>query len=332
MHMLAEAVVARMGDLDDPALAAVAGIAAQLPARWRRPIRRAIDERHALSALAAARLLDQIGDVEDVVRLRRFVRQERLRGPDSALGRGLARTIAPRVFIDDLGLTSVTVGERRIASTDIRRKALALLLYLASRPRYAATRDQVLDALWPEQKPDDSVNSLNQTVYFLRRIFEPAYSEDLSPGYLNHTPDIVWLDSTLVSSRAAKCRDLLLSIRGVGDPHDIDRLTDLYTGQFALEFSYEEWASSFRDAVHSEYLEVIERAVLDDIDSGHFDRALRLARRAVVIEPSAESLHVLLIRVCRRLGAHAAAADRYATYSMLMRNEYGLDPAPFESL
>ena len=57
--------------------------------------------------------------------------------------------------------------------------------------------------------PSDALNSLNQTVYFLRRVFEPTFQEDLSPGYLNHEGDVVWLDSDLVESRSQRCWDLI---------------------------------------------------------------------------------------------------------------------------
>ena len=39
--------------------------------------------------------------------------------------------------------------------------------------------------------PRTHLNSLNQTVYFLRRVFEPTFQEDLSPGYLNHEGDVL---------------------------------------------------------------------------------------------------------------------------------------------
>ncbi len=55
-----------------------------------------------------------------------------------------------------------------------------------------------MDALWPEFDPADALNSLNQTVYFLRRVFEPTYKEDLSPAYLHHESDLIWLDTELV--------------------------------------------------------------------------------------------------------------------------------------
>ena len=38
------------------------------------------------------------------------------------------------------------------------------------------------------------MNSLNQTIYFLRRVFEADFSDELSPGYLHHESEVIWLD------------------------------------------------------------------------------------------------------------------------------------------
>ena len=62
----------------------------------------------------------------------------------------------------------------------------------------AGTRDEVLEALWSELKPDTAANSLHQTIYFLRRAFEPDYREGLSAGYVTYDGDVVALsESTL---------------------------------------------------------------------------------------------------------------------------------------
>jgi DNA-binding SARP family transcriptional activator len=196
----------------------------------------------------------------------------------------------------------------------------------------SATRDQVLDALWPELDPEVAVNSLNQTIYFLRRIFEEDYSDDLSPGYVHHDSDVVWLDSELVSSRSAECRQLIRDLPSRPSPDDVDRLTLLYRGRFALEFEYEEWAAAYRDTLHASYLEIVERAVLDDFTSGHYDRAITVARRALEVDPSAEQIEICLLRLYRVTGAHSAAAEQYAHYATVMREELGVEPLPLESL
>ena len=128
----------------------------------------------------------------------------------------------------------------------------------------SAARDQVVDALWPDQDPGRGVELLNQTVYFLRRVFEPEYVEDLSPGYVRHEADLLWLDSELVQpeSRPADTQSKTPVGRQAGT--SIELVSRRYRGQFALDFEYEEWASGYRDNLHASYLEVIERAVGDD--------------------------------------------------------------------
>jgi len=203
---------------------------------------------------------------------------------------------------------------------------------LVTRHDMSATRDQVLDALWPDLDPEIAVNSLNQTIYFLRRVFEEGYSEDLTPGYVHHDSDVIWLDPDLVSSRSVVCRQLIKEFPPRPDPEDVDQLTLAYRGRFALDFEYEEWAAAYRDTLHAAYLEIVERAVLDDFTSGHYDRGITIARRAMEVDPTAEQIEVCLLRLYRVTGAHAAAAEQYAHYSAVVREELGVEPPPLDSL
>ena len=219
-----------------------------------------------------------------------------------------------------------------MSGTTVRRKVLALLCFLITKPDMSATRDQVLDALWPDLDPEVAINSLNQTLYFLRRVFEVDYSDDLSPGYIHHDSDVLWLDPELVSSRSVDCRRLIQGLPVRPSPDDVEQLTGLYRGRFALDFEYEEWAGAYRDSLHAAYLEIVERAVLDDFAMGHYDRGIRIARRALEVDSSAEQIEVSLLRLYRVSGAHSAAAEQYAHYATVMREELGLEPPPLETL
>jgi two-component SAPR family response regulator len=84
--------------------------------------------------------------------------------------------------------------------------------------------------------------------------------------------------------------------------------------------------------LHASYLEIVERAVVDDLSSGHYERGIRVARRTLEIDPSAEQVEVSLLRLYRLTGAHAAAAEQYAHYASVMRDELGLEPPPLETL
>jgi LuxR family maltose regulon positive regulatory protein len=330
LTMLAELVSSKLEGLDESALGLVVLEAERFPARWRDALRAVIDADQG-NHLSASRLLDQIGTIEDVKRLRRVAKRHRGR-PDSTLGKSLARRIAPRVFVEDQGRVTLVVGDKVIEGTNIRRKVLALLCFLLTRPRYAATRDEVVEALWPEFDPSVALNSLNQTVYFLRRVFEPDYQEDWSPGYLRHESDLVWLDPELVNSRARSCYELLRTMPAHPSTSDVEALAAAYVAPFALDFAYEDWAASYRDGLHASYLRIVENAVTEDSLSGHFDRGIALARRALQLAPDAEQLELSLLRLYKMSGSHAAAAEQYAHYAEMLRSELGLEPPSLESL
>ena len=327
----AEQIVSFLDSANPDATSAVERAARLHPARWRHALRQQIDADPG-GNLGAARLLDQIGERADVARLRRVARSSRRRAEGSSLGRSLARRLAEAVFIEDQGRISLEIGPRTVLGSTVRRKVLAMLTYLLTRADLAATRDQVLDALWPDLDPEVAVNSLNQTVYFLRRVIEEDYSDDLSPGYVHHDTDVIWLDPQLVSSRSVACRELIKDMPVRPSPDDVDRLTLLYRGRFALDFEYEEWASAYRDTLHATYLEIVERSVLDDLTSGHYDRGIAVARRALAADPSAEQIEVCLLRLYRVTGAHSAAAEQYAHYAAVLREEVGIEPPPLDSL
>jgi two-component SAPR family response regulator len=118
----------------------------------------------------------------------------------------------------------------------------------------------------------------------------------------------------------------------VPTPDQVAVLADRYTGRFALDFEYEEWAAPFRDWLHASFLEVIERALASDFENGHYQRGINLARRALDVDPDAEQVEVSLLRLYRASGAHAAAAEQYGHYVGLMRDQLGIEAPPLDSL
>ena len=168
-------------------------------------------------------------------------------------------TLADHVYVEDQGRIAIEIGPRTVLGSTVRRKVLAMLCYLMTRPEMSATRDQVLDALWPDLDPEVAVNSLNQTVYFLRRVFEENYVDDLSPGYVHHDSDVVWLDRELVTSRSNECRRLIKACRARRSRTVVDARRTLYRGRFALDFEYEEWAAAVSRLLHAAFLEIVER-------------------------------------------------------------------------
>ncbi|MFM8998210.1 MAG: AAA family ATPase, partial [Candidatus Limnocylindrus sp.] len=70
-----------------------------------------------------------------------------------------------RVLVHDLGPLILEIGGRSIEGAAIRPRSLALLTDLATRPRHSASREEVIDALWPDADAPAVLNSLNQAIY-----------------------------------------------------------------------------------------------------------------------------------------------------------------------
>ncbi len=329
--LLSDLVVPRLGRIGAADVALLERAAAGFEPHWRHSLRVSMDGRVGAGTLRAAMWLDRIGEQDDVARLRQTMRRLGARGQGADLGRSLARRLAPRVLVEDLGRVEVHVGDRTIPGTSLRRKVLAFLCFLASRPEMVATREQTLEALWPDLDPEFGSNSLNQTVYFLRRVFEPSYSDDTSPGYVQSDTEMVWLDKELIASRSRECWNLL-SLSRHGDASGVLALAAAYKGRFALDFTYEEWAGLFRDSLHARYLETMEREIAQRTSTGDLATAIDLARAVMDVDESAEGVELALIRLYRTSGAHAAAAELYARYAAAQRADYGTEVPPLSDL
>jgi DNA-binding SARP family transcriptional activator len=328
---VADLVLPRIDELDEAGFNIVRRASTNHPARWRHDLRGHIRTGSSAS-LRAVRLLEDIGEKQDVPLLRDFARRHRRLPGSGQVGRHLARRLADPVYVEDQNRVAIRIADRMIGGSTVRRKVLALLCFLLTRPDMSSTRDQVLEALWPELDPMDAVNSLNQTVYFLRRIVEENYVEDLSPGYLHHYSDLIWLDQELVDSRSNTCRRLIKALPPVPSSDQVAELAIQYEGRFALDFEYEDWAAPYRDWLHASFLEVVERAVMSDLESGHYHRGITLARRVIDIDPTADRVEVSLLRLYRASGAHSAAAEQYSHYVSALRDQLGIEAPPLESL
>jgi DNA-binding SARP family transcriptional activator len=326
LTVCADDVALRLGEIGPDLAMSIRQQASAWPGRWRPVLRRAMDVGSARAGTAAALVLDEIGVGEDVPRLRAFAKA----GPRehrSSLGRGLARRLAPRAHLNDLGHVSLDVGGRLIDGSEVRRKVLSLICFLLTKPGFTATRDQVLEALWPDLEPAVAVNSLNQTVYFLRRVFEDPYREDESANYLHHDGEVVRLDAALTTSQSAKCRGLVDRARATLDRELTEQLSQAYRGRFAIDFEYEDWASPYRETLHAAYLDVIEQTMRAESTAGRYDHAASLARRALDVDPEASSIERALLLLYRFTGSHSAAAEQLSHYTSEDEDQVAAGPS-----
>jgi DNA-binding SARP family transcriptional activator len=242
----------------------------------------------------------------------------------------ITQRLAEPILVADLGAVEVWIGPER-ARKPLRRKVLALLCYLASRPRMVANREQAIEALWPELHPDAAGNSLHQAIYHLRRVFEPYFREGMSAAYVKVDGDLVSLNPDLVDSTSRRCWRFLDQIRS-SQSDDVDQLVETYQGRFALTFAYEEWAESYRENLHAAVLAATEASMARRRQAFDFEGAIHIGQRILSVDPDADGIELELLRSYKQAGRAAAAAEQYAHYSAYVRRELATEPPAWDEL
>jgi DNA-binding SARP family transcriptional activator len=305
---------------------------ARWPGRWLPILRRQLDRGDTPSGRVAARLLDRYGELQDVTLLRAFARTYRYQGRIAAFGIELAERVSPRLQLHDLGRVSVAIGERIVGLSSMRRKPASLLMYLVTRPGFTANREQIFDELWPDNDPASASNSLNQSLYFLRRELDPWYEDDFSVDYVALQGELVWLDPKLVGSDSAKFMlDAQKAMRSHPPLAEIADLVAGYRGPFAPEFEYEEWAMAWRSRVHATFLELASRTIDRALLANDLAGARDVAVSALEADPDNAEIERSLVWLYWHLGARGAAHAQYDHLASLERAD-GLEPTPLEAV
>ncbi len=295
------------------------------PDGWRHPAVMAL--RHAkrdvrsklLRALATDPSADTIAELRGV------------KGHDVEEARSqLIRLAAARIQVKAFGSIRIRRGGPDRPEVGIHRPRQRVLLgYLLARLDNPPSRDQVIDTLWPNADPEDGVNSLNQSVYQLRRVIDPEYRDGESPQYLISTTDTVALDPALVTTDLDVFRSLARAFdRAIGaDVRAIgNELVDLVSGEFLAELVYEDWATSFRLTVHAETRQVLMRLTEEPWLASYPDLGLRAAARLADLDPYDERAHLAMARCLQFMGRREAARRVIRRFLVRLRDDLGESP------
>ena len=254
-----------------------------------------------------------------------------VRGHDAEEVRAkLIRENADRIYVKAFGSLRIRRGDRNGPEISIGRpRQRALLGYLVARIENPPSRDQLIEALWPEADPDDGVNSLNQSVYQLRRVIDPRYRDGDAPQYVISTVDTVRLDPALVRTDLQEFRTAARELeRGPGAKAGAvaHQLIEYVDGEFLAELVYEDWAEQHRLAVHAEV-----QQVLVHLTQGHWltnrpDLGLRAALKLVELDAYDEHAHLAIARCLQAMGRHEAARQVVRKFIARLQDDLGEGP------
>jgi ATP/maltotriose-dependent transcriptional regulator MalT/DNA-binding SARP family transcriptional activator len=247
--------------------------------------------------------------------------------PDIVAARNrLSTKYAVRLFVRSFGKLTVRRGDWEGPALGIsKRRERALLGHLVAHFGESISRDSVLEALWPETTASAAFNSLNQTLFQLRRVIDPDYRDGMSPPYILTTAESIELNPDLIRVDWMELTHRLPSLLADGDSTTGARFAiRMIRGQFLSESLYDDWSVTPRQRVHR-----MMRGALISLTANEAlgpDTRAALAECLVLLDEYDETAHIFLARALAASGRRVAALRTLRRLAARLSDE-AIDPS-----
>ncbi len=247
--------------------------------------------------------------------------------------RALQNSAAARLYLRTFGGISLHRGNWSGPAFLIEKRRVRMLLaVLAARADSTLTRDMAVDILWPDADPDSAINSLNQTVFQLRRYIEPDYRDGQSAEYVLSSSEQVALNPALVRTDLDEIRRLD-RLEGA-DWHSrrtiARRAISLIRGEFLADLRYEDWTAVQQMSIHNEVRERLLPIAEDEPRAYDPELSSLAASALITLDPFDERATLALAGSLARSGRRVAARDVIIGYAVRIQSE--LEEAPSAEL
>ena len=205
-----------------------------------------------------------------------------------------------------------------------RKKAEALLAYLAVHPGQLQGRDKLASLLWGDASDERARHSLRQALVTLRQ----ALPCEAGPSLVEEA-DTVGVNPAAVDVDVA----LFERLTSDGAPEALERAVGLYRGDLLEGISlqeppFEEWLRTERERLRELAVDTCAKLLAYQARTGATERAVQTALRLLGLDPAQEAVHRTLMRLYARLGRPGAALRQYQLCAGILDRELGVEPEP----
>jgi len=226
------------------------------------------------------------------------------------------------------GAVTATIDGERVESALAGRQGRLLFAYLVSRRLRASSRDELIDAVWPDEPPAAVESALSALVSKLRKAIGGERIEGRSDLRLV-LPDDAWVDVEAAAGALHRAESAVAR-NDWTDAWVAARIAQHIAVRPFVAGDSTPWIEERRrelEGTHLRSLELAAQASLG-IGGGELDTAERTARSLVRHAPFRESGYRYLMQVLELRENRAEALQVYEELRQLLRNELGISPSP----
>jgi len=222
-----------------------------------------------------------------------------------------------------LGAFTVEVNAARPVAIAVRsRKARGLLAYLAMKPDWRASREELATLLWGDNPDAQARHSLRQCLVSLRQDLHLLAPDLLDVGRdtIELSPDALSVDARELAAIAAACA-----------PDALARGGDLWRGAFLADLAldieeFDAWRGREQDRLAGMAARIFERLAAGADAAHDGEGALAAAERLVALDPTREDRQRIALKLFARHRGREAALERARLLTNLLRAELEVAP------
>lgn len=203
-------------------------------------------------------------------------------------------------------------------------KVQGLLIYLILTQHRAQGRDVLAALFWPDDPETVAKHNLRQSLYRLRQLLGDTTSQK--------EPYLLVTRSTVQFNATSEYAVGVTTFHSHLETNQLVSAIALYQGDLLPGFScdslpFDEWLRSERENLHRLALDALFELTAHSLTRGDYQKAQRLARQQLTLEPWREEAHQQLMQALALFGDRSAALAQYETCRLVLKEELGLEPA-----
>jgi DNA-binding SARP family transcriptional activator len=211
-------------------------------------------------------------------------------------------------------------------------KGRSIFKYLVAQRQSQATRDILMDLLWPDSDPDSARRNLHQAIYSLRQTLrrgQPDFQHVLfSDGcYLLNPAMELWVDFDQFEAHVRRGRRLEADGQLATAMAEYGVAEGLYQGDFMEDELYEDWPCAQREQIKSTYLDIVFRMSDQYYRRGEFGAAIAFCQKILARDNCSEPAHRHLMRCYLAQSQRHLAVRQYHLCVQTLSTELDLPPS-----
>ena len=217
------------------------------------------------------------------------------------------------------------------------QRVRALLGCLVSVNGRKLGREQIMDALWPDQDVDVAGGRLDRAVYSLRQVFEPNRTRPATSPLLLTEREVlslagssqIWIDADAFEHLIAQAHDPKNTEVDLGKKENLlKEAVNLYAGEFLPEDRLNDWTRTRRESLKRNWigllLELADMMIDRDALTGAIEPLDKLISADLTNEAGVQRLMIVL----EKLGRRGEALRSYKKLAHVLQQEYNIAPLP----